>query len=72
MPSASVPIIPLHQPEDMVLAIERLRERAEADGSGSLAYLLLMAETEAKNLSEQARRDIADRGADPNDLWQSD
>ena len=69
MPSASVPIVPLHRPEDMVLAIERLRERAEADGNGTLAYLLLMAEAEAKNLSEQLRRDQADHEADPGDLW---
>lgn len=69
MPSASVPIIPLHKPDDMVLAIEALRDRADQEGQTMLAYLLECAMIEARNLSDQARRDEAERDADPRDLW---
>ena len=69
MPTSSVPIIPAHEPDDMVLAIEALRDRAQEAGQGTLAYLLEMARLEAKNLSDQARRDDAERGADPDQLW---
>lgn len=69
MPSSSVPIVPLHQPDDMMLAIEALRDRAEADGNATLAYLLEVAGMEAKRISDQARRDEANAKADPRDLW---
>ncbi len=69
MPQASVPIIPLHEPDDMVLAIEALRERAEADGHGTLAYLLDIAKLEAERISTRARLDKEERKADPDDIW---
>ncbi|MGA0598975.1 hypothetical protein [Enterovirga sp. CN4-39] len=69
MPSSSVPIVRIHAPDDMVLAIEVLRDRAETDGNGTLAYLLDMAKLEAERISAQARRDEAERRARPDDLW---
>lgn len=69
MPSSSVPIIPLHAPEDMVLAIERLREKADSVGEGTLGYLLLMAEIEARGISDRARLDAENAEAAHKDLW---
>ena len=43
MPSSSVPIIPQHKPDGLALATEALRDKAEADGNGILAYLLEIA-----------------------------
>lgn len=69
MASSSVPIIPQHKPDDIVLAIEALRDRAEADGTGTLAYLLDIARAEAVRISQQARHDRIERRTDPKDLW---
>ena len=69
MPSSSAPIVPQHKPDDMVLAIEALRDKAEADGNTTLAYLLDLARAEAENVSHRARRDVEERRADPKDLW---
>jgi hypothetical protein len=69
MPISSVPIIPPHEPDDMILAIEALRERAEADGNGTLAYLLDIARIEAEAVSNRARAAEEERKAGPDDLW---
>ena len=69
MPSSSVPLIPIHKPDDMVLAIEALRERAEADGQGTLAHILLCAEIEAQAVSKRARAAGEERKAGPGELW---
>lgn len=70
MPQRStVPIIPRHPPDDLMLRIERLRDIAEEGGLGTLAYMLETARLEAKRISDQARRDVADRAADPRNLW---
>ncbi|NNM75091.1 hypothetical protein [Enterovirga aerilata] len=69
MPRSSVPIIPPHTPDDMVLAIEALRERAEADGQGTLAYLLLCAQIEAEAVSKRARIAEEERRAGPDEIW---
>ena len=69
MPSSSVPIIRPHNPDDMVLAIEALRERADAQGHGTLAYILLCAEIEAKAISGRARAAEEERKAGPDELW---
>ena len=53
----------------MMLQIERLRDIAEDASLGTLAYLLEVARMEAQRISDQARRDAADRQADPKDLW---
>jgi hypothetical protein len=53
----------------MVLAIEALRERAEADGNRTLAYILLCAEIEAKAISTRARAAEEERKAGPDELW---
>ncbi len=69
MPSSSVPIIRPHNPDDMVLAIEALRERADAEGQGTLAYILLCAEIEAKVISGRARAAEEERTVGPDELW---
>ena len=69
MPNSSVPIIPAHKPDDMVLAIEAFREKAEAEGQGTLAHILLCAEIEAKAISARARAADDERKAGPDQLW---
>jgi hypothetical protein len=69
MPSPSVPIVRLYKPDGMVLAIEALRERADAEGQAALAYLLLIAEGEAQAISPRARAAQEQPKAGPDELW---
>ncbi|WP_375458913.1 hypothetical protein [uncultured Enterovirga sp.] len=70
MPDRSpFPLIPHHQPDDMLLRLELLRDEASAAGQGTLAYLIEVAMVEAKRISDQERRDVEERAADPWDLW---
>ena len=43
--------------------IAALRRRADAEGQGTLAYLLECAEIEARHIADQERRDRAEREA---------
>jgi hypothetical protein len=52
-PSASpVPAIPLRRAESFVREIAALRRRADAEGHGTLVYLLECAEIEARYLAD--------------------
>ena len=53
----------------MLLRLELLRDEAEQGGQRTLAYMIELAMMEARRISDQARRDEADRKADPRDLW---
>jgi hypothetical protein len=53
----------------MVLAVEALRDRAQADGNGTLAYLLDIARLEADAISQRAKLAEQESAADPKDLW---
>ena len=69
MPERSpVPMIPRHAPDDLLIRIEMLRDEAEASGLGTLAYLLELAMIDAKRVSDQGRRDAAERGTHSRDL----
>ena len=60
---------PASRPGRHSLCVEALRERAEADGQGTLAYLLDIAKLEAERISTRARLDEEEWKADPNDFW---
>lgn len=55
--------------DEIALQAEVLRDRAEREGQTGVAYCFEVARMEAQLVADQARRDEAERLADPRELW---
>ena len=72
MPSSLPPSIRPNAQRTLESYVDRLGailRDAEADGLGTLAYLISIAEVEAKNVVQNGRREAEARKARPEDLW---
>lgn len=67
---AGIPALRVRDLASYIERLEAIRRDAEADGLGTLAYLIACAEHEARGLIEQGERERQAREADPGELWQ--